>query len=160
MQNNGTTLRLIKFAGTLPISYRGTVYHIPVTVWLPPAYPLQGPNLFVSPTPDMAIKQQHQHVDVEGRCYLPSLSQWNPNNVQGTRVAPCGRSGLVVRVVAAFMTDVRSPGLLAALTELQGVFAVNPPVYTKPKGAPTFAGPANPYAAGTCGLLAFAPTRG
>lgn len=83
VQNNGATLRLIKFAGTLPISYRGTVYHIPVTVWLPPAYPLQGPNLFVSPTADMAIKQQHQHVDSEGRCYLPSLSQWNPNNVQG-----------------------------------------------------------------------------
>lgn len=113
------TQRLIKFAGTIPISYRGTTYHIPVTVWIPPAYPFQGPNLFVSPTADMAIKQAHQHVDLEGRCYLPSLSQWNPANQNG---------------------------LVQALTELQGVCAVNPPVYAKPKDAPIYKGPANPYA--------------
>lgn len=38
----------------------------PSPVWIPPPYPYQGPNIFISPTPDMAIKQAHQHVDLEG----------------------------------------------------------------------------------------------
>jgi ESCRT-I complex subunit TSG101 len=109
--------RLIKFVGTVPIVYKGQTYHIPLTVWLPPSYPFQEPNIYVTPTPDMAIKPRHQHVDADGKCYLAALSQWHA----------------------------QQSSLPAVVGELQGVFAVNPPVFAKPKDAAPVMPPSNPY---------------
>jgi ESCRT-I complex subunit TSG101 len=74
----GVSQRLLKFVGTIPIVYRSQTYHIPLTIWLPPVYPFQEPNIYVTPTFDMAIKPRHQHVDADGKCYLAALSQWHP----------------------------------------------------------------------------------
>jgi hypothetical protein len=41
VENNGNQLKLLKFVGTIPIVYKGQTYHIPVSVWLPQAYPYQ-----------------------------------------------------------------------------------------------------------------------
>ncbi len=148
----GVSQKLIKFGGTVPIVYKGQTYHIPLTVWLPPSYPFQGwrrqedffslcffffffffyflffffffleaPNIYVTPTFDMAIKPRHQHVDVEGRCFLPALSGWNA----------------------------QQSNLGAVIGELQGVFAVNPPVFAKPKDTPAVMPPSNPYGTGS-----------
>jgi ESCRT-I complex subunit TSG101 len=119
--NQGRVLELLKFVGTVPIVYKGQTYHIPLTVWIPMSYPFEGPNIYVSPTPDMAIKPRHQHVDAEGKCYLPALSAWTAQH-----------------------------GNLAAIVgELQGVFAVNPPVFAKPKDQPSVKPPSNPYGVGS-----------
>ena len=119
--NQGHVLELLKFVGTVPIVYKGQTYHIPLTIWVPQSYPFEGPNIYVSPTPDMAIKPRHQHVDAEGKCYLPALSAWNAQH----------------------------SNLAAIVGELQGVFAVNPPVFAKPKDQPSVKPPANPYGVGS-----------
>ncbi len=54
--NQGRVLELLKFVGTIPIVYKGQTYHIPLTIWMPQNYPFEGPNIYVSPTADMAIK--------------------------------------------------------------------------------------------------------
>jgi ESCRT-I complex subunit TSG101 len=119
--NQGRVLELLKFVGTVPIVYKGQTYHIPLTVWIPISYPFEGPNIYVSPTSDMAIKPRHQHVDAEGKCYLPALSAWNAQH----------------------------GNLAAVVGELQGVFAVNPPVFAKPKDQPSVKPPSNPYGVGS-----------
>ena len=78
---------------------------------------MKQPNVYVTPTSDMAIKPRHQHVDTEGKCYLPGLSQWH------------GKHSALVNVIG----------------ELQGVFAVNPPVFAKPKGQKAVQPPTNPF---------------
>ncbi len=67
-----------------------------------------------------SLQPRHQHVDAEGKCYLPALSQWHP---QQSNVA-------------------------AVVGELQGVFAVNPPVFAKPKDMASVKPPSNPYGVG------------
>ena len=109
--------QMLKFVGTVPIVYRGATYHIPLTIWIPSSYPFVQPNIYVTPTPDMAIRPRHPHVDSEGKCYLPALSQWN--NLHSN--------------------------LSAVVGELQGAFAVKPPVYAKPKGQDAVQPPPNPY---------------
>ena len=108
---------MLKFMGTVPIVYRGSTYHIPLTIWMPPTYPFAQPNVYVTPTPDMGIKPRHQHVDAEGKCYLPALSQWHGSH----------------------------SNLPAIVGELQGVFAVSPPVFAKPKDQPSVRPPSDPY---------------
>jgi hypothetical protein len=66
----------------------------------------------------MAIKPRHKHVDTEGKCYLPGLSQWH------------GKKSVLVNIIG----------------ELQGVFAVNPPVFAKPKDQKSLKPPTNPFA--------------
>ena len=88
-----STTQVLNLVGTVPISYNGAQYNIPVTIWLVEAYPLSPPVCFVTPTPgnpkrptnihsylDMIIKPKHKHVDSQGMCYFPYLSSWNPNN--------------------------------------------------------------------------------
>jgi hypothetical protein len=79
----------------------------------------QQPNVYVTPTPDMAIKPRHKHVDIEGKCYLPALSSWHA----------------------------ATSNIVSVIGELQGVFAVNPPVFAKPQGQAAVQPPSNPYAA-------------
>ncbi|KAK0418529.1 hypothetical protein QR680_013618 [Steinernema hermaphroditum] len=47
-----TTLTL---SGTIPITYKGARYHIPVAVHIPSKYPQAAPSCLVKPTPEMKI---------------------------------------------------------------------------------------------------------
>ena len=62
---------LMKLSGLLPISFRGVVYNIPITVWLPVEYPARPCTPFLTPTPEMQIVPNHQHVGSDGMCYFP-----------------------------------------------------------------------------------------
>jgi hypothetical protein len=42
-------------------------YNIPVIIWLPERYPMHAPLVYVTPTPNMVIKQNHSCVDPSGQ---------------------------------------------------------------------------------------------
>ncbi|KAJ3022399.1 UNVERIFIED_CONTAM: hypothetical protein HDU68_009171 [Siphonaria sp. JEL0065] len=104
--DSGETMALLAVHGTLPVSFRGVVYNIPVAVWLPLTYPRHPPLAFVTPTANMLVRAG-RHVDLAGRVYHPLLANWHSMSPQ----------------------DVSLTSLLVAL---QTVFAVEPPVYAKP----------------------------
>ncbi|EIE25211.1 tumor susceptibility protein [Coccomyxa subellipsoidea C-169] len=73
---NGSTVQLLMADGTLPMYYQGVKYNIPVSIWLPEAYPRQQPIMYVVPTSDMIIKPQHSFVDPSGMVFSPYLRNW------------------------------------------------------------------------------------
>lgn len=79
MLNDGSsTPPVLLLRGTLPMTYRGVTYNIPIDMYLPPPYPLRPPTVFIRPVASMAIKKNHQHVGLDGRVYLPYLHEWRP----------------------------------------------------------------------------------
>lgn len=105
--------------GTIPVSYRGTSYNIPVSLKLPQEYPLRGPDVFVVPTANMVIKPS-PHVDAQGRVYHPVLAYW-------------GQSG-------------RDSNLSMLIEVMREIFGLQSPLYSKPNpaGSPASATAANP----------------
>ncbi|XP_031424986.1 tumor susceptibility gene 101 protein-like isoform X3 [Clupea harengus] len=75
--NDGSSRELMSLAGTVPVSYRGNTYNIPICVWLLDTYPYNPPICFVKPTSTMMIKPG-THVDADGKFYLPYLHEWKP----------------------------------------------------------------------------------
>jgi len=73
--NNGAQKYLLALSGTIPVQYKGTVYNIPIVIWLLDTHPYNAPMVFVKPTPDMRIKVS-RHVDHNGKVYLPYLHDW------------------------------------------------------------------------------------
>eukprot|EP01064_Diplonema_japonicum_P020666 TRINITY_DN30259_c0_g1_i1.p1 TRINITY_DN30259_c0_g1~~TRINITY_DN30259_c0_g1_i1.p1 ORF type:complete len:439 (+),score=92.27 TRINITY_DN30259_c0_g1_i1:53-1318(+) len=70
---------VVKLVGTVPTRFEGNSYNIPVVVRVPQKYPsMQGgiPEIYVNPTPDMQIKQNHRNVDRNGLVYCQYLSGW------------------------------------------------------------------------------------
>lgn len=67
---------LLCLHGTLPVVYQGATYNIPVELLLTVNHPLHPPLAYVRPTHAMVIAPQHRHVDVDGKVYLPYLSEW------------------------------------------------------------------------------------
>ena len=53
----------------------GSTYNIPISIWLQEKHPFMPPITYVVPTADMEIKPG-RHVDVNGRVYLPFLTEW------------------------------------------------------------------------------------
>ncbi|KAL2825015.1 UEV domain-containing protein [Aspergillus cavernicola] len=72
---NGFSALLLQLSGTLPVTFRGAVYKIPVALWIPNTYPREPPIAYVMPTQDMAVRAG-QHVTLEGRVYHHYLAQW------------------------------------------------------------------------------------
>eukprot|EP01012_Entosiphon_sulcatum_P049631 TRINITY_DN6827_c0_g1_i1.p1 TRINITY_DN6827_c0_g1~~TRINITY_DN6827_c0_g1_i1.p1 ORF type:complete len:748 (+),score=107.12 TRINITY_DN6827_c0_g1_i1:63-2306(+) len=107
VHRDGSAQQLLKLEGTVPVPYGGQAYNIPVRIWFPQNYPTSGPMAFVTPTASMLIKPNHRHVDLEGRCYAPYLSNW----------------------------DKRSSTAMQAVAELVQLFSQDPPVYAKPTPA-------------------------
>ncbi|XP_051884777.1 tumor susceptibility 101a [Pristis pectinata] len=73
--NNGSSQELMSLTGTIPVSYRGNMYNIPVCLWLLDSYPYNPPICFVKPTSTMMIRTG-KHVDANGKIYLPYLHEW------------------------------------------------------------------------------------
>ncbi|KAJ8247271.1 hypothetical protein GJAV_G00244400 [Gymnothorax javanicus] len=73
--NDGSSRDLMSLTGTVPVSYRGNVYNIPVRLWLLDTYPYNPPICFVKPTSAMMIKTG-KHIDANGKIYLPYLHEW------------------------------------------------------------------------------------
>ncbi|MES1915517.1 MAG: hypothetical protein MHM6MM_007446 [Cercozoa sp. M6MM] len=100
---NGQVVHMLQVFGTVPITFQGNTYNIPVEIWFPPRFPYAPPMCYVVPTANMSIKARHRHVDTQGLIFLPYLSNWN------------ARSSLIELV-----------------TMISSVFSADPPVYSKP----------------------------
>lgn len=77
--NDGSRMELVKLSGTIPVRYRGSIYNIPICIWLIDTHPKNAPICYVKPTPDMSIKVS-MFVDQNGKIYLPYLHDWLPNS--------------------------------------------------------------------------------
>ncbi|KAI5289135.1 hypothetical protein KEM54_004334 [Ascosphaera aggregata] len=107
---NGSFALLLCLSGTLPVSFRGAIYHFPITLWFPLNYPREAPITYVTPPSRpqsdaavMTVIRPGQHVSVEGRVYHPLLAGWS----EGSSIAEL-------------------------LVKLRDVFAKEPPVISKP----------------------------
>ncbi|WVQ97403.1 hypothetical protein IAU59_004516 [Kwoniella sp. CBS 9459] len=103
--NSGQTALLLLLHGTLPITYRGATYHIPMHVWVPHEYPRSPPMAFVVPTKEMGVRKGRE-VDPSGRVREEVIEEW-------------WRSG-------------QTKDLESLLQTLASIFSATPPVYAKP----------------------------
>lgn len=79
--NDGSRKELINLQGTIPVTYKGNVYHIPISIWVMDTHPNNAPMCYVNPTPEMNIKVGI-YVDHNGKIYLPYLHDWVPVSKQ------------------------------------------------------------------------------
>jgi ESCRT-I complex subunit TSG101 len=61
--------------GSLPITFQGQLYHIPLGIWIPSGYPQETPRVFVLPSKQMKIRTSSS-VDSNGRVTHPYLNIW------------------------------------------------------------------------------------
>lgn len=104
--DDGRTQLLLCVHGLLPIHYRGSIYNIPIAVWITRDYPRAPPIVYVVPTQDMLVRPS-KYVDVSGRCNIEYSQSWE-------------RKG-------------EACNLSALLEALQNLFSHAPPLYAKPK---------------------------
>ncbi|KAL7469096.1 hypothetical protein ACHAXS_009341, partial [Conticribra weissflogii] len=76
LDNGSFTHPVSMLSGLLPMFHLGEQYNIPVDMYIPPRYPLDAPVVYVRPIAGMAIYQGHRHVGLDGRVYMPYLSEW------------------------------------------------------------------------------------
>ncbi|CAH1113155.1 unnamed protein product [Psylliodes chrysocephalus] len=76
--NDGSRMELVNLSGTIPVRYKGSVYNIPICIWLIDTHPQNAPICYVKPTSDMSIKVS-MFVDQSGKIYLPYLHDWVPS---------------------------------------------------------------------------------
>lgn len=135
--SSGRTVELFYLYGVLPISYKGAEYNVPVTLYFDTPYPKQPPRCFVTPSPGMALRKGHQHVDEGGMIHLPYLSSWKERTSTLTE--------LISLMISAFSVapPVYSTGSAGSASSRRQ--AVTPPPSTT-RGYPDRGGPA---AAGT-----------
>ncbi|KAK7307124.1 hypothetical protein VNO77_39913 [Canavalia gladiata] len=74
--NDGRSVNLLQADGTIPMSFQGVTYNIPVVIWLLDSYPRHPPCVYVNPTRDMVIKRPHPHVNPSGLVSVPYLQNW------------------------------------------------------------------------------------
>ncbi|CAL1377107.1 unnamed protein product [Linum trigynum] len=74
--NDGRTVNLLQADGTIPMTFQGVTYNIPVIIWLMDSYPRYPPCVYVNPTRDMIIKRPHAHVNPSGLVSVPYLQNW------------------------------------------------------------------------------------
>lgn len=102
--NDGSRKDLVNLQGTIPVNFKGNVYHIPICIWVMDTHPNNAPMCYVTPTQDMSIKVSN-YVDHNGKIYLPYLHEWIPHKSD---------LGSLIQVMIV-------------------VFGDHPPVYAKPK---------------------------
>lgn len=73
-------MELVNLSGTIPVRYRGSIYNIPICIWLIDTHPKNAPICYVKPTLDMSIKVS-MFVDNNGKIYLPYLHEWVPVSI-------------------------------------------------------------------------------
>mmetsp|Transcript_19509 Transcript_19509/g.21158 ORF Transcript_19509/g.21158 Transcript_19509/m.21158 type:complete len:555 (-) Transcript_19509:159-1823(-) len=105
VQNNGTESKVISLNGTVPITYSGVQYNIPLEVFIVERYPLSPPKAFLRPTSNMTVKPNHRHADLQGCIYLPYLHEWKQES-----------------------------NLIGLLEICSTVFSFDPPLFSKPTG--------------------------
>lgn len=120
--DDGRTALLLVLDGTVPVVYRGQVYHIPIHVWFPHAYPHEPPIVLVVPTPAMIVRRT-PHVSLDGRVTVPYLELWRRKHEVRTDLT-------------------QGCALLDLVHECQATFGQDPPVMVKPPQPPPSPPPA------------------
>ncbi|WOL05305.1 hypothetical protein Cni_G14033 [Canna indica] len=105
--NDGRSSHLLQAEGTIPISFRGAVYHLPAAVWLLESYPRRPPAVYLTPTRDMLVKPGHPLVD--------------PSGLIREEAAPYLRSWVFP-----------ASNLVDLVRSLSHLFGLDPPLYTRP----------------------------
>ena len=114
IRNDGTsTPPVLLLRGTIPMTYRGVTYNLPIDMYLVQEYPIRPPTVFIRPVSSMAIKENHRHVGLDGRVYLPYLHEWKGNTHD-------------LRELVVWMSS---------------LFGSEPPCYAKPTGTAATARP-------------------
>ncbi|KAF7844973.1 protein ELC-like [Senna tora] len=106
--NDGRSVNLLQADGTIPMTFQGVTYNIPVVIWLMESYPRHPPCVYVNPTRDMIIKRPHPHVNPSGLVAVPYLQNW---------IYP-------------------SSNLVELVRNLSGVFGRDPPLYSQRRAPP------------------------
>ncbi|RSH92838.1 hypothetical protein EHS25_008284 [Saitozyma podzolica] len=114
--DSGLTALLLLLHGTIPITYRGATYHIPIHVWIPLEYPRNPPLAFVVPTKEMGVRK-------------------------GREVEPGGR--VTEDVVNEWWRSWETKTIETLLKHLTAIFSSSPPVYARPPEQAT-ASPSRP----------------
>ena len=106
----GQDNKLVVLGGTVPISYSGAAYNIPVEIFLVETFPTAPPLIYVRPTADMIIKPNHGNVHPDGLLFVPYLHSWN----------------------------LQTHNLVGLVQEMRAVFTREPPCFAKPVGQPAY----------------------
>ena len=105
--NHGNESQVMILDGTVPITYMGGRYNIPIEMYIGKRYPEVAPSVYVRPTPTMRVKQDHDTVAVDGTVYIHMLTNWRSNN----------------RLTELYQM-------------LSSVFSANPPLFSAPTSTP------------------------
>ena len=73
--DSGQTALLLLLYGTLPITYRGATYQIPIHLWIPHDYPRNPPMSYVVPTKEMGVRKGRE-VEPGGRVREEIVQEW------------------------------------------------------------------------------------
>ncbi|KAJ9097142.1 hypothetical protein QFC21_004811 [Naganishia friedmannii] len=73
--DSGQTHLLLQLHGTIPISYRSAIYHIPLGIFFPVEYPRRAPMVYVQPTREMAVRRSDE-VEPGGRVVGGLVGEW------------------------------------------------------------------------------------
>ena len=78
---NGKSASLLNLVGTVPITFQGSQYNIPVQIWISERYPATAPICYVTPTADMVVTPRHNNIQSDGKVvYFLDLDRWNNNS--------------------------------------------------------------------------------
>jgi UEV domain/Vps23 core domain len=102
--DTGDAQTVLVLQGTIAIHFRGQTYQLLVDIYLVPAYPNRPPVCFVRLAPNMYLKENHRHVEPDGKVFMPYLHEWNAH----------------------------SHNLVEMTVALSSVFSADPPVFTRP----------------------------
>lgn len=108
---------LLLLDGTVAVPFRGNVYHIPVHIWFPRAYPQEPPIVYVVPIRDMLLRSG-THITPEGCVQVPYMHTW--------------------------MRKPEAGSLLELVRECQAAFSLEPPVMAKRPTSPPLPPPLPP----------------
>ncbi|XP_060520884.1 tumor susceptibility gene 101 protein [Cylas formicarius] len=136
---DGTTMDLVNLTGTIPVTYKGSVYNIPICIWLIDTHPKNAPICYVQPTADMSVKVS-MFVDQNGKIYLPYLHDWVADH-----------SDLLGLIQVMIVTFGEQPPVFAKPKDGNPPYPVNR-VMPQPSGSypPSSYPPTSPYTP-TCG---------
>ncbi|XP_036068417.1 tumor susceptibility gene 101 protein isoform X2 [Oryzias melastigma] len=90
---DGTAKTLMSLTGTIPVTFSGNLYNIPVCVWIKERYPQAAPICYVKPTPEMMMVRRG-FLSGDGQVILPYLKEWKKGD--------CDLIGLLQVMVAVF----------------------------------------------------------
>eukprot|EP00041_Stephanoeca_diplocostata_P005871 m.69766 g.69766 ORF g.69766 m.69766 type:complete len:426 (-) comp16047_c0_seq1:95-1372(-) len=79
VHNDGTEKMRVTLRGTVPVTIRGNVYHIPIAVHLDHGHPRIAPMCYVEPTPTMEISS-HPNVEQSGFIKHECIWRWNESH--------------------------------------------------------------------------------